>query len=135
MPLCDGNIDRALSINRLWAEGRDSDGLADTSAAEKALRNFSELDMWGLIFRADDRDIAYVAGCFITPEIFDVCFCKVLDKSCDCYIKWALYCTLPEETVTVDSEDDLGLEGLRKHKLLRQPKEITRVWKGSLKNE
>lgn len=132
-PLCDGNIDRALEINNLWLENRNSDDLADTAAAQKALHNFSKLDMWGLIFQADGRDIAYVAGCFITPEIFDVCFCKVLDRRCDCYIKWALYCALPEETKTVDSEDDLGLEGLRTHKLLRQPKEITRVWKGSLK--
>ena len=38
---------------------------------------------------------------------------------------------LPPEVKTVDSEDDMGLIGLRKHKLLRKPKDLTRVWKGS----
>ena len=133
IPLSDSNIERAISMNRLWVDGRNDDDLADTEAAEKALRNFSKLDMWGLIFQADGRDTAYVAGCFITPDIYDVCFCKVLDRRCDCYIKWALYCALPEAVRTVDSEDDLGIEGLRRHKLMRHPKEITRIWKGSLK--
>lgn len=132
-PINDRNIERALTINRLWQESRNNDNLADTVAAEKALRNFSALEMWGMIFKADGKDVAYVAGTFITQEIFDVCFCKVLDKRCDCFIKWALYKALPETTETVDSEDDLGLEGLRRHKLLRRPKELTRIWKGSLK--
>ena len=87
--------------------------------------------MWGRIFKADGRDIAFVAGSFITPEIFDLCFCKVLDKRCDYFVKWEFYRQLPEGTVTVDSEDDLGIEGLRTHKLVRQPKELTRIWKGS----
>jgi hypothetical protein len=132
-PIDDSNIERALIINQLWQERRKSEDLADTIAAEKALRNFSLLEMWGRIFKADGEDIAYVAGTFITPEIFDICFCKVLDNRCDCFIKWALYNELPATTETVDSEDDLGLEGLRRHKLLRRPKELTRVWKGSVK--
>ena len=79
---------------------------------------------------ADGEDIAYVLGTFITPEIFDICFCKVLDKRCDYYIKWELYRILPCQVKTVDSEEDMGLEGLRTHKLLRRPKELIRVWKG-----
>ena len=73
-----------------------------------------------------------MAGCFITPEIFDISFCKVLDNRCDCFVKWALYRALPPAVTTVDSEDDMGIAGLRTHKLLRKPKELTRVWKGSL---
>ena len=132
-PMTDNNVQTALSINQRWQNNRDTDDLADSVAAQTALNNFSKLEMWGLIFKADGRDIAYAAGSFITPEIFDVCFCKVLDNRCDCFIKWALYSALPEEIKTVDSEDDLGLEGLRRHKLLRKPKELTRIWKGSLK--
>ncbi len=131
-PLTEGNVERALSLNRQWAEGRGENDLADTAAAEAALRSFTALHLWGILFRADGRDIAYVAGCFITPEIFDISFCKVLDKRCDCFIKWALYRALPAEVTTVDSEDDMGVAGLRTHKLLRRPKELTRVWKGSL---
>ena len=131
-PLTDENAERALALNVRWAQARGAEGLADTAAAETALRHFSSLSMWGLLFQADGSDLAYVAGSFITPEIFDIAFCKVLDQRCDCYIKWALYGTLPAEVKTVDSEDDMGLEGLRRHKLLRRPKELTRVWKGSL---
>ena len=85
-----------------------------------------------MLFQADGADIAYVAGSFVTPQIYDINFCKVLDPRCDCYIKWALYAALPTEVKTVDSEEDMGIQGLRTHKLLRQPKELTRVWKGSL---
>ncbi len=131
-PLTEDNIDRALALNRLWAEKRGAGGPADTAAAETALRHFSQLRLWGLLFQADGRDVAYVAGCFITPEIFDTAFCKVLVPRCDCFIKWALFRALPPEVRTVDSEDDMGLAGLRTHKLLRQPKALTRVWKGSV---
>lgn len=129
--LNDGNVDRALKINRKWADGRSAGDLADTAVAETALRCFSALRMWGVLFRADGEDVAYVAGIFVTPEIFDVSFCKVLDKQCDCFIKWALYCALPHGVKTVDSEEDMGLAGLRTHKLLRRPKELVRIWKGN----
>ena len=131
-PLTAANAGRALALNRRWAEERGVEGLADTAAAETALRHFKELSLWGLLFQADGADTAYVAGCFITPQIFDISFCKVLDRRCDCFTKWALYRALPPAVTTVDSEDDMGIAGLRTHKLLRKPKELTRVWKGSL---
>lgn len=129
--MTEENVGQALLINRKWAEALSGGGPADIAAAETALNNFSALDMWGMLFKADGEDIAYAAGCFITPEIFDICFCKVLDKQCDCFIKCMLYRALPAEVKTVDSEEDMGLAGLRTHKLLRRPKELVRVWKGN----
>ena len=124
------NVERAMTINRKWADAHSDGGPADTAAAEAALRHFSLLRLYGVLFQADGDDVAYVAGIFVTPEIFDISFCKVLDKQCDCYIKWALYCALPPEVKIIDSEEDMGLEGLRTHKLLRRPKELVRIWKG-----
>ena len=131
-PLTDGNVERAQALNLRWAEKRRIDGPTDLVYAETALRHFSRLSLWGLLFQADGKDVAYIAGCFIRPEVFDISFCKVLDPRCDCFIKWALYRALPPEVKTVDSEDDMGLIGLRTHKLLRKPKALTRVWKGIL---
>ena len=82
---------------------------------------------------ADGRDIAYIAGIFITPEIFDLAFCKVLDNKYDCFVKWYLYTELPKEVLTIDSEEDLGIDGLREHKLFRRPVSLKRIWKGSFK--
>ncbi|MBR2099741.1 MAG: DUF2156 domain-containing protein [Eubacterium sp.] len=132
--LTDNNVQRALAINQKWAE-LNNGGLADTTAAQLALDNFSQLSMWGLIFTADGEDTAYVAGSFITPEIFDMCFCKVLSKGCDFFIRWSAYSALPPEVKTVDCEDDLGIEGLRINKLSRHPKELIHIWKGSLIND
>ena len=129
-PLTAENTDRVREITRKWAEGRTAEDSTDLSAIESALNNFESLHMQGVLFQADDRDIAFVLGTYITREIFDICFCKVLDKRCDCFIKWAFYNELPEEVRTVDSEEDMGIEGLRKHKLLRRPKELVRIWKG-----
>ena len=132
-PLTAENRDRAREITRKWAEGRSSEDPTDVSAIEAALDCFGPLRLWGVLFRADGDDVAYVLGTFVTPEIFDISFCKVLDKRCDCFIKWAFYRALPEEVITVDSEEDMGIEGLRKHKLLRRPKELVRIWKGSVR--
>jgi len=130
-PLDAGNTERAAAINRRWLESRADGGLADVPSAEIALEHFSELPVWGMLFAADGEDVAYVLGTFITPRIFDISFCKVLDNRCDCFIKWALYRALPAEVTSVDSEEDMGLAGLRTHKLLRRPKELVRVWKGT----
>lgn len=130
-PLTPDTVERALAINRKWADARPTGYLADTAVAETALHHFAALGLWGVLFLADGRDVAYVAGAFVTPEIFDVSFCKVLDRQCDCFIKWMLYSVLPPEVKTVDSEEDMGLAGLRTHKLLRRPKELVRIWKGT----
>jgi len=129
-PLSSDNVPRAIDITRKWASARTDGDIGDAPAAEKALLNFEVLKMWGVLFKADGVDAAYVAGIFITPEIFDTSFCKVLDKRCDCFVKWEMCRHLPPEVKTVDSEEDMGLEGLRTHKLMRQPKELIRIWKG-----
>ena len=129
--LNETNIEKALEINRKWAEARSDYGLTDTVAAQRALENFEQLSLWGLLLKADGEDVAYIAGSFITPEIFDLCFCKVLNKGCDFFVRWSLCVALPEEVKTVDCEEDLGIEGLRINKLSRQPKELIRIWKGS----
>lgn len=131
--LTNANAQRALAINQKWAEMNNLNTLADTEAARCALEYFSQLSMWGLIFKADGKDTAYIAGSFITPEIFDLSFCKVLDKGCDFFVRWAFYSALPQEVTTIDSEEDLGIEGLRINKLSRQPKELIHIWKGSFK--
>ena len=132
-PLTQKNSDRAREITRKWAKGRSADDPTDVPAIEAALDCFGSLKLWGVLFRADGKDVAYVLGTFVTPEIFDICFCKVLDRRCDCFIKWAFYRALPEEVITVDSEEDMGIEGLRRHKLLRRPKELVRIWKGRVR--
>ena len=128
--LTPDNVPRAIEITREWANARTDGDLGDAAAAEKALRYFDTLKFWGVLFKADGVDAAYIAGIFVTPEIFDTSFCKVLDKRCDSFVKWELCRHLPPEVKTVDSEEDMGLEGLRTHKLMRQPKELIRIWKG-----
>ncbi len=129
-PMTAENTSRAREIAREWAEERGANGPTDLPALGEALNAFDPLRLKGVLFRADGKDVAFILGAYITPEIFDVCFCKTLDKRCDCFIKWAFYRELPEEVKTVDSEEDMGIEGLRTHKLLRRPKELVRVWKG-----
>lgn len=128
--LTPDNVPRAIEITREWAKGRAPGDLGDAEPAETALRHFEALKLWGVLFMADEVDAAYVAGVFVTPEIFDTSFCKVPDKRRDSFIKWELCRHLPPRVKTVDSEEDMGLEGLRTHKLMRQPKELIRIWKG-----
>lgn len=129
--LGEANVNRALEVNRKWADARKDYGLADTVAARRALEHFEQLSMWGLLFKADGEDAAYIAGSFITPEIYDLCFCKVLNKGSDFFVRWYMCTALPERVNTINCEEDLGIEGLRINKLSRQPKELVRIWKGS----
>ena len=132
-PLTEANIERALELNRKWFEKKGSNALADTKAAKCALENFNQLYMWGLLFQADGKDTAYIAGSFISSEIFNLSFCKVLGERRDFFVRWAFYGALPQEVKTIDSEEDLGIEGLRINKLSRHPKELLRIWKGNYK--
>ncbi len=131
--LTEANVERAIKINQEWTEIKGNNGLADSKAAQCALENFSQLSMFGLIFQADGKDTAYIAGSFITPDTFDLAFCKVLGERQDFYVRWEFFRSLPQEVKTIDSEEDLGIEGLRINKLSRHPKELVRIWKGSLK--
>ncbi|MBR4242161.1 MAG: DUF2156 domain-containing protein [Eubacterium sp.] len=131
-PICEANIERAIEINRKWAQGKGGSGLLDADAAECALEHFFELSMFGIIFQADGEDAAFVAGSFITPEIFDLAFCKVLGDRRDFFIRWEFFRALPQEVKTIDSEEDLGIEGLRINKLSRHPEKLRHIWKGSL---
>ena len=74
-PLTAENTDRAREITRKWAKGRSADDPTDVPAIEAALDCFASLKLWGVLFRADGNDVAYVLGTFVTPEIFDICFC------------------------------------------------------------
>lgn len=128
--LTEANLERAMAVNREWVESKSDTGFADADAAQTALAHFTELGMWGMLFRADGKDTAFIAGTFVTPEIFDLSFCKVLGNRRDYFVRWAVYRALPPEVRTIDSEEDMGIEGLRIHKLSRRPKELTRIWKG-----
>ena len=132
-PLTEANIERAVKINQTWAERKDNIELTDAGAARCALEHFSQLSLWGLLFQADGKDTAYVAGSFITPDTFDLAFCKVLGERQDFFVRWEFFRSLPQEVKTIDSEEDVGIEGLRINKLSRHPKELRRIWKGSLK--
>ena len=131
--LTEANVERAIKINQAWAERKGNNGLADAEAARRALEHFSELSIFGLIFQADGKDTAYVAGSFITPDTFDLAFCKVLGERQDFFVRWEFFRSLPQEVKKIDSEEDLGIEGLRINKLSRHPNELRRIWKGSLK--
>lgn len=128
--LTEDNKERAFNIIQKWSETKENTDLTDTAAARCALEHFSQLSMWGLILKADGKDAACVAGSFVTPEIFDLSFCKVLKRGCDYFVRWTAYAALPDEVKTIDCEEDLGIEGLRINKLSRQPKKLIPIWKG-----
>ena len=132
-PLTASNIDRAMVINHKWAETKGAYTLADLDAAECALRHFDELSLQGLLFQADGEDTAYVISSYITPHIIDLSFCKGLGERRDFFVRWKYFSSLPQEVKTIDSEEDMGNEGLRINKLARHPSQLIRIWKGSLK--
>jgi len=133
-PITPDNIHRAMKINRIWAEGKEN-MKSDLLAATKGLENLEKLHMWGRLFTADGEDVAYILGSFVTPEIFDTNFSKTTLPDIDAYVRWRFFRELPESVTLLDSEEDMGLAGLREHKLRRVPCGMRKVWKGFLIHE
>ena len=115
------NLPRVKIVIDQWNKHSGHLGEADMNACILALKNYEALELEGWIFNDGYEDKAAAFGSYTSDSIFDMNVCKTLMDDIDSYVKWECYKRLPERIVYVDSEDDMGIEGLRRHKLSRMP--------------
>ena len=121
-PLLEIYMNDALEILEKWRAKRDEPG--DYAAAKEALEKTEELQLCGGIYYVDSEPVAYSLGEELAcGKSFAVHFEKAVDeyKGLWQFINQSFASILPEQYETVNREQDLGHDGLRKAKLSYKP--------------
>ena len=117
-PLLEDYKNDAMQILELWCQGRDDRG--DYHAAKEALEKADELQLCGGIYYVDGRPVAYSLGEELAKgESFVIHFEKAVNeyKGLWQFVNQAFASILPNKYKTINREQELGNEGLRKAKL------------------
>jgi uncharacterized protein len=124
-------IPLAADITRSWrCEAKHNAVSADIGATLKALKFFDELNLSGVLMLNGQVPLAFALGTVISEDTFDLHISKTLEKDIDCYLKWELFKQLPDQIAYINREEDLGIEGLRIHKIRMKPVRFNELWKG-----
>ena len=111
----------------------------ERTALHRALENWAELGLTGLVLMEKDAIIAMTAGSFLNETTFDVHFEKALDDGAYAVINQAFARHLREKYPALqwlNREDDMGIEGLRKAKLSYHPDRlVVKFWANLLEDE
>jgi len=121
-PLLESHIPAALQILENWAAGREDPG--DYAAAKEALEKAEQLQLCGGIYYVEDRPVAYSLGEEnALGKSFIIHFEKAVGdyKGVWQFVNQAFASILPEQYETVNREQDLGNEGLRRAKHSYKP--------------
>ncbi|MFH1217635.1 MAG: DUF2156 domain-containing protein [Pseudomonadota bacterium] len=132
-PLLEEYMPDALRILEEWRRGRDDPG--DYLAAREGLERAEELQLCGGIYYVDNRPVAYSLGEeLMLGTSFAIHFEKAVAdfKGLWQFVNQAFASILPEIYETVNREQDLGDEGLRKAKLSYKPVGFVRKYKAYL---
>jgi uncharacterized protein len=131
-PLLETHRNDVLQILEQWRLSRDVPG--DYAEAKEALEKAEELELCGGIYYAEDEPVAFSLGEELAcGKSFVVHFEKAVDeyKGLWQFINQAFASILPEQYETVNREQDLGREGLRKAKLSYKPTAFVKKFKAT----
>ncbi len=91
------------------------------SVVETTLLHFEALSFVGLVGYVENDIIGYIAGVYLDNTVF----CGIVLRSIAMMyypaLRYELFKSLSEHVITINMEEDMGLENLRKNKLLLHP--------------
>lgn len=131
-PLLEEYIPDAIAILDSWLENRDEPG--DYQAAKEALEKAEELQLCGGIYYVDESPVAYSLGEELGQgRSFVIHFEKAVRdyRGLWQFVNQAFASILPEIYETVNREQDLGNEGLRRAKLSYRPIDFVKKYRVS----
>ncbi len=125
-PISAENIETVRAMIDGWYEARlaedpEADFIMERAALEKALRDYSRLEMEGLALVCGGRIVAVTLGSRMSENTFDVHFEKAAPDVQGAYTAIASFfaCYIRErhpDVAFLNREEDMGIEGLRKSK-------------------
>ena len=112
-----------IDIAQKWEEA-DPEGAGDLQVLQEEISSFGEVTLNGVMITAENGDHAFIMGYENTPEMFTMTMVKH-DLSLPLLMTpvcvHELACALVDKYPYINLEEDLGLEGLRRSKLLYSP--------------
>lgn len=121
-PLREEYVPQALIVLDTWLGDNAKD--ADYLAAKEALLRMEELQLCGGLYFVEEEPVAYVLGEELgCGNSYAIHFEKAAPgyKGLYQFINQSFAAVLPESYETINREQDLGIEGLRKAKLSYNP--------------
>lgn len=128
-PLTDERIGDALSVLESWRKASSAPG--DYEAAKEGLLNCEALQLCGGVYYVEGAPAAYILGEELNPETFVIHFEKGLAgiKGLLQYVNTHFASILPERYRSINREQDLGQDGLRRAKESWRPAGMVRKYK------
>ena len=121
-------------------ENPDADFLLEEAAIEKALRDYRELEMEGLVLESGGEVLGFTLASRLSEDTFDVHFEKARPDVQGAYA--AVNCALTRylrnkypEVRFIDREEDMGLEGLRRAKRSYHPHHMIKKYWACLRED
>ncbi|MDR3267123.1 MAG: phosphatidylglycerol lysyltransferase domain-containing protein [Tannerella sp.] len=128
IPITQEIAPQCMALEQVWLSVNLSDEYMDALTNERrslcfALKNFTELELYGGAIVVDNKIIAFSYGSKINHNTFGVHVEKadINYEGIFSVINRELVSHLPEEYIYINREEDLGIEGLRKAKLSYNP--------------
>ena len=112
-----------IDIAQKWEEA-DPEGAGDLQVLQEEISSFGEVTLNGVMITAENGDHAFIMGYENTPEMFTMTMVKhdlTLPLLMTPVCVHELACALVDKYPYINLEEDLGLEGLRRSKLLYSP--------------
>ena len=144
-PIGDGNVDEVRTMLKNWyaarlAENPNADFYMEQAALEKALRDYRQLEMEGVVLRNGEDVLAFALASRLSEDTFDVHFEKARADvqgaypSINCELARYIREKYPEVRY-LDREEDMGLEGLRRAKQSYYPHHMVKKYWACLLEE
>ena len=122
-PMTKADLPLIIDIAQKWEEA-DPEGAGDLQVLQEEISSFGEVTLNGVMITAENGDHAFIMGYENTPEMFTMTMVKhdlTLPLLMTPVCVHELACALVDKYPYINLEEDLGLEGLRRSKLLYSP--------------
>ncbi len=144
-PISESNIKAVRDMAEEWFLNREcqvpeSNFTMERTALDKLFMGFSKLDAEGLVLKKSENILAFTVGSRFYDNMFDVHFEKARWDADGAYpvinneFAKHIRSKFPE-TLYLDREEDMGLEGLRQAKQSYHPVYRVQKWRAVLKGE
>lgn len=123
-PITEENLSQVFRITRAWDLAKQQgDAYADYYPILEAITHWSALGLSGSLFYKGQECVDYIIGSELSDDTYDIHFAKCSDlaRGLDYESKHLFFADLDGRYTFVNMEEDMGLPGLRRRKLLLHP--------------
>ncbi|MBQ9007747.1 MAG: DUF2156 domain-containing protein [Clostridia bacterium] len=123
-PVYNGNIDKVIALAERLRNDEKEEKMGDIEVVMSEIESFRKLDLRGLLLETDDGRVGFIFGYENRPGMFTMSMAKH-DRGLPAETTAVLIHELTKQIVPqyslINLEEDLGLPGLRRAKMLFSP--------------